>query len=97
MIKIEGLDELTRDLEQAQQAMKEMDGELGTVNFDPEDPGSIEAAIVEVEKIIDQRLGSYASNSIVRQMADGLKEQYREEILQRAASARLQGGDIDGE
>ena len=44
MFKISGLDQLTRQLEQAQQAFAEIDGELGTVEFNPHDPASIEAA-----------------------------------------------------
>lgn len=97
MFKITGLDKISRDLEDAQKALAEMDGELGSVSFDPHDPASIEAAIQGVERLIDERLGSYASNPIVGPLAEGMKEQYRQGILDKAAAARTGGGDASGE
>lgn len=90
MFKIEGLDELQRELAEAQEAMGEIDGELGSVSFDPEDPSSIEAAIAEVGRMIDAKLGRYADNAIIGPMISGLKEQYRDGILEKAAAARLE-------
>lgn len=97
MFKITGLDKLSRDLEDAQKAMSEMDGKLGSVSFDPHDPASIEAAIQEVERLIDERLGSYASNPIVGPLAEGMKKQYRQGIIDKAAAARSGEDDASGE
>ena len=97
MFKINGLDKLSRDLELAQKAMETLDGELGTVSFNPNDPGSIDAAIQEVERLIDERLGSYDSNPIIAPMMESLKEKYREGILEKAAAARIEGDQADGE
>lgn len=97
MFKITGLDKLSRDLEDAQKAISEMDGELGSVSFDPHDPASIEAAIQEVERLIDERLGSYASNPIVWPLAEGMKEHYRQGIVDKAAAARTGEDDTSGE
>jgi hypothetical protein len=90
--KITGLDKLSADLAGARKALADLNGELGTVRFDPNDPGSIEAAVQEVERLVDERLGSYASNPIIGPMAAGMKEQYRQGILDRAAAAGLEGG-----
>jgi hypothetical protein len=90
MIKITGLEELSRTLEDAQRAMSELDGELGSVSFDPQDPVSIEAAIKSAERMIEDRVGRYSSNSIVGPMIEELKERYREAILEKAAAARLE-------
>ncbi len=95
MIKITGLDSFTRDIKEAERALRNLDGELGVVKFDPNDPSSIEAAIMEVEKLIDDRLGSFRTNPIIAPLIDGMKEQYREGIIQRASSARL-GESEDG-
>lgn len=92
-MKISGLDGLGRQLEDAQKALSELDGELGTVNFTPDDPASIEAAIRQIEDIIDERVGQYASNPFVAPLIDGLKEQYREGIIEQAAAARLSEGE----
>lgn len=91
MIKISGLDTLTRNLADAQKAFEALNGELGTVSFNPDDPGGIEAAIQELERLVDERLAPYASNPIIGPMAEGLKQKYREGIIERAASARLEG------
>ena len=88
MIKITGLDKLQRELAEAKRAMSELDGELGTVSFDPNDPSSIQAAIQSVNHLVDQSLGQYASNFLVGPMIDQMKEAYRERILKEAAGAR---------
>ncbi len=85
-----GFDKLTRDLNEAQKAISALDGEIGTVKFDADDPASIEAAIQQTEVLLDERLAEYSSNPIVGPMLEGLKEQYRDGILERAATARLQ-------
>lgn len=91
MVKITGLDKLTRTLAEAQKAIAAIDGELGAVNFNPNDPGSIEAAIAQMEAMIDERLGDYASNPIVAPMMEGMKERYRDAIIERATQARMEG------
>ncbi|NTF66248.1 hypothetical protein [Rhizobium rhizogenes] len=90
MFKIKGLDKLTRDLDQIQKAFAEMDGELGSVKFDPEDPASIEAAVAQSEQMIDDRIGSYSSNSVVASIVEQMKENVREGIIERASEARLE-------
>ena len=65
MFKITGLDKIQKDLKDAQRALNELDGELGVVNFDPNDPASIESAIQSVNRMIDERIGKYSSNPIV--------------------------------
>lgn len=89
MFKIEGLDKLTRDLEAAQKALGELDSELGSVCMDPHDPASIEAAIQEAARLVDERVAPYASNPLVAQLVEGVKEAQREGLLERAAAARL--------
>jgi len=90
MISISGLDQLSRQLEQAQEAIAEIDGDLGTVNFNPNDPASIETAIQQAEALIDAKIKRWADNPLVAQVADGLKEQYRNAIIDRAAQTRLE-------
>jgi cell division protein ZapA (FtsZ GTPase activity inhibitor) len=90
MFKIEGLDKLTRDLDAAQKALGELNGELGSVSMDPHDPASIEAAIQEAARLIDERVAPYASNPLVAQLVESIKENQREGLLERAAAARLE-------
>lgn len=95
MFKITGLDKLQRELQEAKEAFQGLDGELGTVSFDPYDPGSIEAAISAAGRMIDERVASYTSNAIIGPMIGDMKEKYRESIIEKAAAARLGGGDSE--
>lgn len=90
MFKIEGLDKLQRDLQRAQDALGELDGELGSVSFDPDDPASIDQAITSMEKLIDEKIAAYEDSDIVVSLAEEMKEQYRAMILEKAAQARLE-------
>jgi hypothetical protein len=90
MLRVSGLDDLARELDEAQKALGSLDGELGSVTFDPDDPASIEAAIKRVELMLDERLSAYSSNAIVGPLIAGLKEKYRDGIIERAATARLE-------
>lgn len=89
MFKIEGLDKLQRQLEDAQRAFQELDGELGRVTFDPHEPASIEHAVQEMTRMIDDRVGRYAANPIVAPLVDEMKVKYREAIVEKAAAERL--------
>lgn len=93
MLKVTGLDKLQKDLKEAQQVLNELDGELGTINFDPHDPASIEAAIQSVNLMIDSRIGPFTDSSIVGPLVEEMKETYREKILKKAAEARLQSDE----
>ncbi len=90
---ISGLDKLTKQLSEAEKALGNLDGDLASVNFDPEDPASIDAAIQELYRTIDQKIGSYSNNPLIDQMVGGLKEQGRQAILDKAAAARLEDSD----
>jgi hypothetical protein len=53
--KITGLDELQKQLDDAAQALQGLGGEIGTVNFNPNDPSTVEAAAAQMESIIDAK------------------------------------------
>ena len=89
MFKIEGLDKLQRDLKRVQDAISELDGDLGSVSFNPDDPESIDLAISSMEKLIDEKVAVFEDNDIVASLIDEMKGQYRAMILEKAAEARL--------
>jgi len=93
MLKVTGLDNLAKNLKDAERVLGELDGELGVVNFNPSDPASIEAAIQSVNRIIDERMGEYSANPIIGPLAEQMKESYRESILQKSAEARLKSDE----
>lgn len=91
MSKITGLDALTKKMDQLARFAEEVDGELATVAFDPTDPSSIEAAISEMETAIDQKVASYEGNDMVADLVEQMKANLRDQILEEAAAARLEG------
>ena len=92
---LKGLDALTRKLKEAQKVAAELDGDLASVNFDPADPAGIENAIQELFSVIDAKTAGYERNDLVQQIADGLKENGRNAILEKAAAARLGDGESE--
>jgi hypothetical protein len=92
-MKITGLDNLTKQLNDAQRAFSEIDGELGCVSFDPKDPAAIEHAIKNMEALVGARLGAYEDNPLVAPLAEQMKQRYRQAIIDKAAAARLKEGN----
>lgn len=90
--KITGLDTFQREIDQMAEAVKALDGELVTLNFDPHDQTSIENAIAETRGSIDRKIVPYRGNPIVENIVSELKEKYEKEILDRAAEARSSNG-----
>lgn len=90
MFKLEGLDELQQNIEQMQRVAEELDGDLGTIPFNPEDPESIAHAIIEMERLVDERF-SGSGGAMLESIADEMKEAYRAAILEKAAEARIEG------
>ena len=85
--RITGLDKLRRDLQQASEAFRALDGEIASVRFDPADLSSVEVAISEMEQAMDRRIAPFSDNELVRNMMTELKAKYRDQILERAANA----------
>jgi len=85
---IKGLDELSRKMKELEKAISALDGEIGSVNFDPHDPQSIELAIQKMEEAIDERVGDHRNNDMINGIVTEMKERYRDAILERAAAAR---------
>jgi hypothetical protein len=50
------------------------------LSFDPDDPASVEAAIAAMEEAIDSRAYRFPGNDPVMDLADQMKEQYRQAI-----------------
>ena len=88
MLKIKGLSDLSRSLEEAQEALSNLDGDLPSISFNPTEPASIEAAIQEMESVIDERVGSHGDNPFVRPLVESAKERFRQVILDKAAASR---------
>lgn len=96
MIKITGLDSLQKTISDARKVLDAVNGELGTLTFNPQNPSSVEAAIVESERLVDERLGVYAKNKIIGPLIQQMKEVYRTAVIEKAAIARLDEKGNDG-
>ena len=90
---IKGLNELSRKMKELEKAIAALDGEIGSVNFDPNDPQSIEVAIQKMEQAVEDRVGNYSRNDIVEGIVSEVKERYRQAIIERASEARNEQED----
>lgn len=81
--EIEGLNQLTRQLEEASRAFKSLGGELEQITLEPGNQASVQAAIQQVEAIIDDKAAPYGGNELVDSMVQQLKKRYRDEIIRR--------------
>lgn len=89
-MKITGLDKLTRQLDEASKAAGALDGDLATVNFDPNDPVSVQTAVRAMERAVDQKVSRWRGNPLVDDMANKTKAAMRDSINKRAREARNQ-------
>lgn len=80
MFEIKGLDKVEAELAQLQQFMKELDGEMGTVSFDSENPESVVDAIQEMEDMVDNKAQKYSSNPTIMEMVAGIKNNFKQQI-----------------
>ena len=80
-IKLTGMSEVTRNMEALKRAL---DGAAARLSFDPLKPQEVERAIREIEMKVDLKMAPYISSPGVREMAAGLKEEYRKVIVQKA-------------
>jgi hypothetical protein len=75
-------------LADAQRAFRSLEGAIASLEFEPDNQESVNAAVKMMEEAIDVKTRSYRGNALVESVAKGLKEQYRTAILVRAAKAR---------
>jgi hypothetical protein len=79
---------LTSVFEELGDSIKRLKGKLCEARFDPTKPGEVQAAIKEMERAVDGRLSEFQENPLVQQLATGIKQRFKQEILQRASEAR---------
>jgi hypothetical protein len=84
-IKLDGMSEVTRNMEQLKRAL---DRALAGLSFDPKKPEEVERVIREIGMTVDIKFAPYISSPGVREIASDLKEEYRKAILQKAEEAR---------
>lgn len=87
-ITISGVDELREQFSQIQAALANLGEHIGTVSFDPTKPESIDGAISEIHRMIDDEVAEFSENEIVRGIISEMKEKYIEAIKQKALDAK---------
>lgn len=97
MFEIKGLNQLNQTVSELEKVTSELEGELGSIQFDAESAESIELAIVEMENIVDKKFENYALNPVAIDMADGIKAAYRQMIIDKASEARIQADSEENE
>lgn len=86
-MQITGLEDLQRQLQEAQEGFEALNGDFATLRFDPADPESVSRGIREMEAAVDAKAASYAGNPFVSEVADAMKRTFRERIQNAVAEA----------
>jgi hypothetical protein len=89
-VKITGLDQFQRQLSQAGEAFKSLDGTVATLRFNSGDPASIDAAHRQVDDAIDAKIAPYRGNPLVENIAKALREKYHAHIDKLVTDAQGQ-------
>ena len=97
MFEIKGLDQLNKTLSELGKVTDELEGELGSIQFDAESAENIELAIVQMENMVDKKFENYASNPMAIDIANGVKAAYRQMIVDKASEARIQADSEENE
>lgn len=90
MLEIKGLDKLTKTLDELQKLSAELDGELGTIQFDVQNAESVKQAIAEMEAMVNNKFEGYSSNSVAVNMANSIKSSFRQMIEDKANKASVE-------
>ena len=83
-IRLTGMSEVTRNLEQLKNAL---DGEIAGLKFDPNIPEEVERAIRQIKLKVDMKMAPYISSPGVQEIAAELKQEVQKAILQKADEA----------
>ncbi len=84
-IRLTGLSEVTRNLEQLK---KSLDAEIAGLKFDPFNRQDVERAIRQIKLKVDLKMAPYISSPGVQEIAVGLKDEVQKAILKMATAAR---------
>ena len=90
-VKITGLDKMQKQLKEVERATEALNGSYD-VHFDANDPVSIENAIQEAYSMVYERASGYATKPMVSPLIEHMKENLRQQILDRAEQQRQESG-----
>jgi hypothetical protein len=93
-IKMNDLEEVANQLKELQSFMSEIDGDIGSVNFNTQDQNSVNQAIANMETMIDVKAKNYENNQTVLEIVEELKASYKQQILDKALEA-LENGESE--
>lgn len=82
-----GLDQLTKQLNEASRSFQSLDREIATVRIEPGDEASVQAAIHEMETAIDRKGAPYRGNPLVDAMVTRMMAKYRGHLIERGEEA----------
>lgn len=84
------LDALRQQIQQAEPVLKRLDVAMESLDFDPLQPASVDAANATVSHLIATLLAGFENNPILGPLANDLEAQYLEGIRLKVRAARAQ-------
>jgi hypothetical protein len=83
------LEQMRRQIIDAEQVLKCLDAEMEKIEFDPLTLASVEVALATVPRVIETLLAGFGSNPILSPLAEQLKMQYLQWIADQVVAARI--------
>jgi hypothetical protein len=88
--QMKGFEHLTSRLKELSDALNQLNGKLCEVRFDPSRPDQVQTAIRTMERAVNERLSEFPDNPLVQQLAAGIKQRFKQEMLNLASEAQRQ-------
>lgn len=82
------LQDFERRFQDALTGLKEVDAKIEAIRFNPDNPASVQAAIEQVELIIDDRLGEHMADPKIAPIVNGARRKYRNYIFEDKFKSR---------
>jgi hypothetical protein len=86
-IELSGFDELSRHLEQLAKAAEMLHGDIAQIQFDPNDPDSVQRAVTEMRAAVDAKAGEPGRSPFAKEIIEAVKDHFETAIRQHDGKA----------
>jgi hypothetical protein len=85
--ELSGFDALDRHLEQLGKAVELLQGDIAQIQFDPNDPASVERAVSEMRASVDAKAGEPGRSPLAKEIIEAVKDHFEARIRQLDSEA----------
>jgi peptidoglycan hydrolase-like protein with peptidoglycan-binding domain len=75
-IKLAGFSQARQRIQEIQSALQQLNGTITEIQFDRNDPASVQRAIRQMEEAVDRKIAPYRDNSTVNNLRHELRKTF---------------------